>query len=105
MVVNYKPKWRIQNVPSDTQDRAYSSGPGFLIFPDLLSLTDGTKWLFFAGVEEHLQVSPGPSGPSIAVDGELLELRRGNLLLEREKLSLEIQILRLKMAKLQKGEV
>lgn len=36
----------------------------------------------------------------VVVDGDLLELKRGNLLLEREKLSLEIQILRLKMAKM-----
>jgi len=36
----------------------------------------------------------------LVVSGEdLLELKRGNLLLEREKLNLEIQFLRLKMAK------
>ncbi|XP_034021256.1 deoxyribonuclease-1-like [Thalassophryne amazonica] len=37
------------------------------------------------------------------LDGDLLELKRGNLLLEREKLSLEIQILRLKLDKLSGG--
>lgn len=36
----------------------------------------------------------------VAVDADLMELKRGNLLLEREKLGLEIQILRAKMAKL-----
>ncbi|TMS19769.1 Deoxyribonuclease gamma, partial [Larimichthys crocea] len=36
----------------------------------------------------------------VVVDEDLLELKRGNLLLEREKLGLEIQILRAKMAKL-----
>lgn len=34
------------------------------------------------------------------LDGDLLELKRGNLLLEREKLNLEIQILRMKAAKM-----
>ncbi|XP_060897801.1 deoxyribonuclease 1 like 4, tandem duplicate 1 isoform X2 [Labrus mixtus] len=34
------------------------------------------------------------------VDKDLLELKRGNLMLEREKLGLEIQILRAKMAKM-----
>lgn len=36
----------------------------------------------------------------VAVDADLMELKRGNLLLEREKLGLEIQILRAKMVKL-----
>ncbi|KAL6112346.1 uncharacterized protein ACO6RY_09124 [Pungitius sinensis] len=36
-------------------------------------------------------------------DEDLLELKRGNLLLEREKLSLEIQILQLKKAKMDGG--
>ncbi|XP_047439045.1 deoxyribonuclease 1 like 4, tandem duplicate 1 [Mugil cephalus] len=35
----------------------------------------------------------------VVVDEDLMELKRGNLLLEREKLNLEIQILRMKMAK------
>ncbi|XP_042351847.1 deoxyribonuclease 1 like 4, tandem duplicate 1 [Plectropomus leopardus] len=34
----------------------------------------------------------------VVVDEDLLELKRGNLLLEREKLNLEIQILRMKVA-------
>ncbi|XP_054473378.1 deoxyribonuclease 1 like 4, tandem duplicate 1 [Anoplopoma fimbria] len=34
----------------------------------------------------------------VVVDEDLMELKRGNLLLEREKLGLEIQMLRLKMA-------
>lgn len=40
----------------------------------------------------------------VAVDADLLELKRGNLLLEREKLGLEIQILRAKMAKLNRDD-
>lgn len=40
----------------------------------------------------------------MAVDAELLELKRSNLLLEREKLGLEIQILRAKMAKLKQAD-
>ncbi|XP_035486064.1 deoxyribonuclease 1 like 4, tandem duplicate 1 [Scophthalmus maximus] len=39
-----------------------------------------------------------------ALDDDLLELKRGNLLLEREKLGLEIQILRQKMAKMNCGD-
>ncbi|XP_033481895.1 deoxyribonuclease-1 [Epinephelus lanceolatus] len=34
----------------------------------------------------------------VVVDEDLMELKRGNLMLEREKLNLEIQILRMKMA-------
>ncbi|KAM4741282.1 deoxyribonuclease 1 like 4, tandem duplicate 1 [Anableps anableps] len=36
-------------------------------------------------------------------DEDLIELKRGNLLLEREKLNLEIQILRMKIAKMTNG--
>ncbi|XP_037621647.1 deoxyribonuclease 1 like 4, tandem duplicate 1 [Sebastes umbrosus] len=46
---------------------------------------------------------PVPPRP-VVVDEDLLELKRGNLLLEREKLSLEIQILRLKMANMSRGD-
>ncbi|XP_056292539.1 deoxyribonuclease gamma-like [Pseudoliparis swirei] len=38
------------------------------------------------------------------VDDDLQDLKRGNLLLEREKLSLEIQILRMKMASMSRQE-
>uniref|UniRef100_A0A671UHG7 Deoxyribonuclease 1 like 4, tandem duplicate 1 n=1 Tax=Sparus aurata TaxID=8175 RepID=A0A671UHG7_SPAAU len=40
----------------------------------------------------------------VVVDADLLELKRGNLLLEREKLSLEIQILRAKLARKTLGD-
>lgn len=40
----------------------------------------------------------------VVVDADLLELKRGNLLLEREKLSLEIQILRGKLARKTLGD-
>lgn len=46
---------------------------------------------------------PQEQQPAFVLHGlvaeELLELKRGNLLLEREKLNLEIQILRAKVAK------
>lgn len=67
---------------------------------------DYVVFLFFslpAGQEDQRQgqvVAPG----LVAVDAELLELKRSNLLLEREKLSLEIQILRAKMAKLKQAD-
>lgn len=51
---------------------------------------------------------PDDSGPipaAVGTDADLLELKRGNLLLEREKLNLEIQILRAKMEKLNRGNV
>ncbi|KAF7644558.1 hypothetical protein LDENG_00219870 [Lucifuga dentata] len=56
-------------------------------------------------VEDQQLVFSGPAGRPgvVAVDGDLLDLKRGNLLLEREKLNLEIQILHLKMAELNKG--
>ncbi|TNN24032.1 hypothetical protein EYF80_065845 [Liparis tanakae] len=41
--------------------------------------------------------SPSGLKPPL-VDEDLQDLKRGNLLLEREKLSLEIQMLRMKMA-------
>lgn len=41
------------------------------------------------------------AGPLVVeTDADLLELKRGNLLLEREKLNLEIQMLRAKLEKL-----
>lgn len=46
--------------------------------------------------EQIPEVQPG----MVAVGADLLELKRENLLLEREKLSLEIQFLQAKMAKL-----
>lgn len=56
---------------------------------------------FSVGQEQQLPVVPPGF---VAVDRDLLELKRGNLLLEREKLNLEIQILRAKMAKLNQGD-
>lgn len=53
-------------------------------------------------VEVELKSTARPGG----ADKDLLELKRGNLLLEREKLGLEIQILRLKKAKMNReGEL
>lgn len=43
-------------------------------------------------------------GLKIGEDDDLIELKRGNLLLEREKLNLEIQILRMKFAKMSNGD-
>ncbi|XP_054640486.1 deoxyribonuclease 1 like 4, tandem duplicate 1 [Dunckerocampus dactyliophorus] len=48
---------------------------------------------------EPRQETQGP-----LLDGELLEMKRGNLLLEREKLNLEIQILKMKLAKMTRGD-
>ncbi|KAK5873135.1 hypothetical protein PBY51_013776 [Eleginops maclovinus] len=45
-----------------------------------------------------------PVSPDSFSDEDLLELQRGNLMLEREKLSLEIQILRMKVAKMTGGD-
>ncbi|KAJ0049964.1 hypothetical protein NL108_006525 [Boleophthalmus pectinirostris] len=41
-----------------------------------------------------------PTMCSVMVDEEILALQKGNLLLEREKLNLEIQMLKLQMEKL-----
>lgn len=57
---------------------------------------------FFSAAQEQQQQLPVV--PPGLVDGNLLELKRGNLLLEREKLNLEIQVLRAKMAKLNQGD-
>lgn len=60
---------------------------------------------FSAGQEQQQQQQQQlPVVPPGLVDRDLLELKRGNLLLEREKLNLEIQILRAKMAKLNQGD-
>lgn len=55
----------------------------------------GVLWFCCAGLQQ-----PG----LVVVDADLLELKRGNLLLEREKLSLEIQILRAKLARKTLGD-
>lgn len=59
---------------------------------------------FLGADREEPEHIPGVQPGMVAVDADLLELRRGNLLLEREKLSLEIQILRAKMAKLNRED-
>lgn len=59
---------------------------------------------FFHAGEEQQQTPPAASLGLMAVDSDLLELKRGNLLLEREKLNLEIQILQAKMAKMKRGD-
>lgn len=58
----------------------------------------------FVRADQEEQVPALPPG-MVAVDADLMELKRGNLLLEREKLGLEIQILRAKMAKLNQVDV
>lgn len=58
---------------------------------------------FSAGLEEQ-QLLQSVAPRFVSVDEDLLELKRGNLLLEREKLSLEIQILRAKMAKMNRAD-
>ncbi|XP_022597934.1 deoxyribonuclease-1-like isoform X1 [Seriola dumerili] len=54
------------------------------------------------GLNTQQQAQPIPQR-LLAMDEDLLELKRGNLLLEREKLSLEIKILQQKMAKMNSG--
>lgn len=58
------------------------------------------EWLVLFLRAEVPVLPPG----MVAVDADLMELKRGNLLLEREKLGLEIQILRAKMSKLNQGD-
>ncbi|XP_034442426.1 deoxyribonuclease 1 like 4, tandem duplicate 1 [Hippoglossus hippoglossus] len=55
------------------------------------------------GVKPQWPVESVPVG-LVPLDEDLLELKRGNLLLEREKLQLEIQILRQKMAQMNSGD-
>ena len=57
-----------------------------------------------AALGQNQQWVPSVPPGLLAMNEDLLDLRRGNLLLEREKLSLEIQILRQKMAKISRGE-
>lgn len=59
---------------------------------------------FLCADQEQQEQIPGVQPRMVAVDADLLEMKRGNLLLEREKLSLEIQILRAKMAKLNRED-
>lgn len=59
--------------------------------------------MFCVRADQEEQAQALPPG-MVAVDADLMELKRGNLLLEREKLGLEIQILRAKMAKLNQGD-
>ncbi|XP_077385945.1 deoxyribonuclease 1 like 4, tandem duplicate 1 isoform X1 [Festucalex cinctus] len=55
-------------------------------------------------VELRSLTAPQENEAGPHVDSELLELKRGNLLLERQKLNLEIQILQLKLAKMRRGD-
>ncbi|XP_061833575.1 deoxyribonuclease-1-like isoform X3 [Nerophis lumbriciformis] len=55
-------------------------------------------------VELKSLTRPPPETQGPLLDGELLELKRGNLLLEREKLNLEIQILRMKLSRMTHGD-
>ncbi|GAA6216896.1 deoxyribonuclease-1-like [Lates japonicus] len=55
------------------------------------------------GLKQQLLPQSAPSR-LLAIDEDLLELKRGNLLLEREKLSLEIQILRQKITQMNSGD-
>lgn len=57
------------------------------------------------GCECDCSFLPDEVPPVVETEADLLELKRGNLLLEREKLNLEIQILRAKMEKLNQGDV
>lgn len=53
------------------------------------------------GIIQSFFFSPTDEVP----DADLLELKRGNLLLEREKLNLEIQFLQAKLEKFNQGNV
>ncbi|XP_019735072.1 deoxyribonuclease 1 like 4, tandem duplicate 1 isoform X2 [Hippocampus comes] len=55
-------------------------------------------------VELRSLTTPRQENEGPHLDSELLELQRGNLLLEREKLKLEIQILQMKLAKMRQGD-
>nr|XP_061814241.1 deoxyribonuclease 1 like 4, tandem duplicate 1 [Nerophis lumbriciformis] len=54
-------------------------------------------------VELRSLTKPRQENEGLLLDGDLLELKRGNLLLEREKLNLEIQILQMKLSKMEQG--
>lgn len=63
-------------------------------------------WIIRCVLAGEKQQRTPPAAPLglVAVDSDLLELKRGNLLLEREKLNLEIQILQAKVAKLSRAD-
>ncbi|XP_040890262.1 deoxyribonuclease-1-like [Toxotes jaculatrix] len=72
-------------------------------YPVEVELKSITKTADEEDGQEKQQLVQSVSPGLVAMDEDLLELKRGNLLLEREKLSLEIQILRQKMAKMNRG--
>ncbi|XP_034538040.1 deoxyribonuclease-1-like [Notolabrus celidotus] len=80
-----------------TQEQALDVSDHYPVEVELMSLTTITPGN--EDLDQLINLQPGPPR-LVAVEEDLLELKRGNLLLEREKLSLEIQLLKVKMAKL-----
>merc|ERR1719498_801137 len=91
VVPNSAKPFNFQKVYGLEEEQALKVSDHYPVEVELKSLTETTHG------EDGLGQQP-QSGLRrlMAVDEDLLELKRGNLLLEREKLSLEIQILRAK---------
>ncbi|KAM7005491.1 deoxyribonuclease 1 like 4, tandem duplicate 1 isoform 2-T2 [Tautogolabrus adspersus] len=95
VVPNSAKPFNFQKAYSLSQEQALDVSDHYPVEVEMKSVTKTTP-------EEDDPVPPLQSGQPrlVVVDEDLLELKRGNLLLEREKLGLEIQILRAKMAKM-----
>ncbi|KAM7005490.1 deoxyribonuclease 1 like 4, tandem duplicate 1 isoform 1-T1 [Tautogolabrus adspersus] len=96
VVPNSAKPFNFQKAYSLSQEQALDVSDHYPVEVEMKSVTKTTP------EEDADPVPPLQSGQPrlVVVDEDLLELKRGNLLLEREKLGLEIQILRAKMAKM-----
>ncbi|XP_073324816.1 deoxyribonuclease-1-like [Pagrus major] len=93
VVPNSAKTFNFQEAYGLSQEQALDVSDHYPVEVELKSLNTTTQ-------EEDGQQQRG----LVLVDPDLLELKRGNLLLEREKLNLEIQILRAKLAKKSLGD-
>uniref|UniRef100_UPI0037E71F11 deoxyribonuclease 1 like 4, tandem duplicate 1 n=1 Tax=Semicossyphus pulcher TaxID=241346 RepID=UPI0037E71F11 len=96
VVPNSAKPFNFQKVYGLSQEKALDVSDHYPVEVELRSMTKTSSDEDDAELQPQLQ----PVSRFVAVDEDLLELKRGNLVLEREKLSLEIQILRAKMAKM-----
>ncbi|XP_070705989.1 deoxyribonuclease 1 like 4, tandem duplicate 1 [Pempheris klunzingeri] len=99
VVPNSAKPFNFQKAYGLSEEKALKVSDHYPVEVEMKSLTNSTH------EDDGVEQQQPQSVPRrlVAVDEDLLELKRENLMLEREKLSMEIQILRMKMAKIDRG--
>ncbi|XP_018518805.1 deoxyribonuclease-1 [Lates calcarifer] len=100
IVPNSAKPFNFQKAYGLSDEQALKVSDHYPVEVELKSITKATDEA--DGLKQQLLPQSAPPR-LLAIDEDLLELKRGNLLLEREKLSLEIQILRQKIAHMNSG--